>query len=108
MTETVTRKDIEPEIDEELLAEAMRRIGTSLRNEAVTVTKADTEPEVDEELLAEAMRQLGLSSRNETLNAGLRRVIEQERTRRRRARENLRRMSEEGVFDYDALAEVDR
>jgi Arc/MetJ family transcription regulator len=73
-----------------------------------TVIRADAEPDIDEELLAEAQRQLGLSSRNETLNAGLRRVVEQERARRREALAELRRMSKEGLFNYGALEEADR
>lgn len=70
--------------------------------------KKHSEPEIDEELLIEAQRQLGLVSRNEAINAGLRRVVEQERARRRRALEELQRMSDEGVFDYAALDELDR
>jgi Arc/MetJ family transcription regulator len=72
-----------------------------------TVIRTDAEPEIDEELLAEAQRQLGLTSRNEALNAGLRRVVEQERARRRAALERMQQMSDEGLFDYSALDEVD-
>jgi Arc/MetJ family transcription regulator len=73
-----------------------------------TAIKQDSEPSIDEELLDEAMRQLGLSSRNEAINAGLQRVVEQERARRRQALADLRRMSDEGLFDYDALDEADQ
>ena len=73
-----------------------------------TVIRADAEPEIDEELLAEAQRGLGTSSPNETVNAALREYVEAKREQRRRAREELRRMSEEGLFDYGALDEADR
>jgi Arc/MetJ family transcription regulator len=70
--------------------------------------RKDPEQEIDAELLAEAQRQLGLSSANEAINAGLRRVVDEERARRRAALQELRRMSDEGVFNYDALDEVDK
>jgi Arc/MetJ family transcription regulator len=73
-----------------------------------TAIKKDFEPEIDEELLTEAQRQLGLSSRNEAINAGLLRVVTEERARRRQALERLQRMSDEGLFDYSALDEADR
>jgi Arc/MetJ family transcription regulator len=37
MTETVIKKDAEPEIDEELLAEAQRQIGAAWPNDAINV-----------------------------------------------------------------------
>jgi Arc/MetJ family transcription regulator len=73
-----------------------------------TVINKDAEPELDEELLAEAQRHLGLSSRNAVLNAGLWRVVQEERARRRRGLERLQQMSDEGLFDYAALDEAER
>lgn len=73
-----------------------------------TVTKPDAEPELDEELLAEAQRHLGGSFRNEALNAALRQFVDEQRARRRQALAELRRMSDEGLFDYTALEEADR
>jgi len=74
-----------------------------------TVIKADAEtaageePAIDEELLEEAQRHLGTSSRNEAINAALREFVDQQRARRRAALQDLRRMSDEGAFKYDAL-----
>jgi Arc/MetJ family transcription regulator len=68
----------------------------------------DTEPEIDEELLAEAMRGVGTRWRNRAINAALAEYVLAKRARRRQALENLRKMSDEGVFDYDALDEVDQ
>jgi len=51
---------------------------------------------------------MGASSRNETLNILLREYVEAKREARRQAREELRRMSAEGLFNYDALDEADR
>ncbi|MEV6927899.1 DUF2191 domain-containing protein [Dactylosporangium sp. NPDC051485] len=65
------------------------------------------EPEIDPELLAEAQRQLGDTWPNQAINEGLRLLVEQKRLERRRALEDLRRMSREGLFNYAALDEVD-
>ena len=73
-----------------------------------TLTERRIEPEIDEELLAEAQRGLGTSSRNETINALLEQYVEEKRERRREGLAELRKMSDEGLFDYDALDEVDR
>jgi Arc/MetJ family transcription regulator len=73
-----------------------------------TSIRTNAEPDIDAELLAEAQRQLGLPSVNETINAVLRRVVEEERGRRRRSLERLQQMSDEGLFDFDALDEADR
>jgi Arc/MetJ family transcription regulator len=73
-----------------------------------TVVKSNTEPELDEELLEEAIRQIGASSRNEAVNMALRELVEDRRARRHAALERVRQMSDEGVFDYDALDELDR
>lgn len=75
MMEVATKKDLEP--------------------------RKDLEPEIDEELLAEAQRGLSTSSRNETINAALRHYIEEKRERRLAALNRLRRMSDDGLFDYE-------
>ncbi|BCB88990.1 type II toxin-antitoxin system VapB family antitoxin [Phytohabitans suffuscus] len=72
-----------------------------------TSLKKDTQPELDEELLEEAMRGTGVS-RNETLNIALHDYVMAKRAVRRRALENVRRKSAEGVYDWDALEEADR
>lgn len=58
---------------------------------------------IDAGLLEEAQRQLGLSSPTEAVNVALRRLVDQERARRRQALERLRAMSDAGLFDYSAL-----
>jgi Arc/MetJ family transcription regulator len=73
-----------------------------------TIVHKGSESEIDEDLLAEAQRGLGTSSRNETVNAALREYVMQKRARRREALAELRRMSDEGVFDYSRLDELDR
>ena len=73
-----------------------------------TVVSSGIEPHLDEELLAEAMRGTGTSTRHETINVVLREFVEERRARRRAALDRLRRMSDEGVFDYSALDEADR
>ncbi|MDQ7907901.1 type II toxin-antitoxin system VapB family antitoxin [Phytohabitans sp. ZYX-F-186] len=73
-----------------------------------TSLEKDTEPELDEELLAEAMRGTGTMSRNETLNIVLREYVMAKRHVRRKALEEIRRMSAEGAFDWDAIEEADK
>ncbi|WP_432975656.1 type II toxin-antitoxin system VapB family antitoxin [Dactylosporangium sp. CA-233914] len=72
-----------------------------------TVAHMATEPQIDQELLEEAQRHLGGVTPNEALNEGLYRLVEQERGKRREALEKLRRMSDEGLFDYPAIEQVD-
>jgi Arc/MetJ family transcription regulator len=74
----------------------------------MTSIRGNAEPDIDAELLAEAQRQLGLPSVNETINVVLRRVVEDERARRRRSLERLQQMSDEGLFDFGAVDEADR
>lgn len=74
---------------------------------ANATTGAEGEPAIDEELLEEARRHLGTASRNATINAALREFVDQQRARRRAALQDLRRLSDEGAFNYDALDEVD-
>jgi Arc/MetJ family transcription regulator len=69
--------------------------------------RQDSEPEIDGELLEEAQRQIGAASPNEAINAALRELVESRRARRREALAELRRMSDEGRFDYEALEAVD-
>jgi Arc/MetJ family transcription regulator len=73
-----------------------------------TVVHKGSEPELDEELLAEAQRGLGTTSHNETLNAVLWEYVVAKRERRLAALNRLRQMSDEGLFNYDALDEADR
>jgi len=70
--------------------------------------ESNPEPDLDEDILAEVMRGLDTSSRHEAINAALTALAEAKREVRRQAREELRRMSDEGAFDYAALDEVDR
>ena len=41
MTDTSLKKDAEPELDEDLLEEAMRQVGTTFRNEALNIALRD-------------------------------------------------------------------
>jgi Arc/MetJ family transcription regulator len=68
---------------------------------------AKTLLDIDEDLLAEATIALGTSTKKDTVTESLRRTVEESRTRRRRALESLQRMADEGVFDFDRLAELD-
>ena len=68
---------------------------------------AETLLDIDEDLLAEAAIQLGTSTTNETVAEALRRAVEEGRQRRRRALRELQRMSDDGAFDWDRLAELD-
>jgi Arc/MetJ family transcription regulator len=68
-----------------------------------TVIKTGAGHEIDEELLVEAQRQIGAASPNSAINEALRRLVEQERAKRRQALERAQQMSDEGLFDYSAL-----
>jgi Arc/MetJ family transcription regulator len=68
---------------------------------------AKTLIDIDEELLAEASIALGTSTKKDTVTESLRRTVEQTRESRRQALAELRQMTEEGVFDFDRLAELD-
>jgi hypothetical protein len=71
-------------------------------------TRPESEAEsLDDELLSEGKRQLPELSTSALLNEALRRLVEEERERRRQARERLRRMHGEGLFDYSALDAAD-
>lgn len=72
-----------------------------------TVTKSDSEPGIDEDLLIEAQRQLGASSPNAAINEALRNLVEHEREKRRHAREQIRKMVEDGELDFRPLESVD-
>jgi Arc/MetJ family transcription regulator len=79
------------------------------REDALTdlATKPATDPEVDQDLLDEAQRQISAASPNAAINEALRRLVEQERAKRRRALEGLRQLHDEGAFDYGRLDEAD-
>ena len=68
---------------------------------------AKTLLDVDEELLAEASTALGTSTKKDTVNAALRQAVEVSRERRRRARENLQRLADEGAIDFERIAALD-
>ncbi|MCO8276932.1 type II toxin-antitoxin system CcdA family antitoxin [Actinoplanes sp. TRM 88003] len=57
---------------------------------------------VDGELLLEAQRQISAESISAAVNEALRRLVEEERAKRRAAQERLRQMHEDGVFGSDA------
>jgi len=71
------------------------------------ITKPDS-VEINEELLIEAQRQLEVSSPNAAINEALRRVVEEERARRRRALERTQQMADEGFLDFSKLDDIDR
>jgi Arc/MetJ family transcription regulator len=71
-------------------------------------TDSEPEPEIDEELLAEAMRGAATCSRNEAVNAALRHYVEAKRARRREALAEVRRMADDGAFDFARLEELDQ
>jgi len=68
---------------------------------------AKTLLDIDEDLLAEATVALGTATKKDTVTEALRRTVEESRERRRHALEELRRMTDEGAFDFDRLAELD-
>jgi Arc/MetJ family transcription regulator len=70
-------------------------------------TSPITEPDIDGELLAEAQRQISAPSLNAAINEALRRLVEEERAKRRAAMERLHQMHEEGLFDYSFVDGVD-
>ena len=68
---------------------------------------AKTLLDIDEDLLAEARIAFGTTTKKDTVAEALRRGVEESRARRRRALAELRQMTEDGVFDFDRLAELD-
>jgi Arc/MetJ family transcription regulator len=85
------------------------------REEAMTdlATKPVSEPpvselEVDQDLLEEAQRQISAASPNAAINEALRRLVEEERAKRRAGLEKLRQMHDEGAFDYSQLDAADQ
>ncbi|WP_430780158.1 type II toxin-antitoxin system VapB family antitoxin [Actinoplanes sp. G11-F43] len=64
------------------------------------VETAETPPPIDPELLEEAQRQIQAASPNEAINEALRRLVLEERNKRRAAMEYLWKMHDEGRFDY--------
>ena len=63
--------------------------------------------DVDDDLLEEATAALGTSTKKDTVNEALRLAVETIRGRRRQGLESLRRIAQEGGFDFDRLAELD-
>jgi Arc/MetJ family transcription regulator len=69
---------------------------------------AKTLLDVDEELLAEATTALGTTTKKDTVNEALRQAVEVSRERRRAGLAALRRIADEGGFDFQRLAELDQ
>lgn len=74
---------------------------------SATGPNTDPEPPIDEELLAEAQRNLNGSTPNAAINAALEMFVMHWRERRRTAMAELRRMSDEGLFDYSRFDGMD-
>ena len=66
-------------------------------------TSPITELEIDSDLLAEARRHLSAHSAGAAINEALRRLVEEERGKRRAARARLDQMYEDGEFDFSQL-----
>jgi Arc/MetJ family transcription regulator len=66
-------------------------------------TSPITEPDIDGELLDEAQRHLSARLPNAVINEALRRLVEEERQKRRSARARLDQMYENGEFDFTQL-----
>jgi Arc/MetJ family transcription regulator len=64
--------------------------------------------DVDDALLDEATAALGTSTKKDTVNEALRVVVETTRERRRQGLASLRRIADEGGFDFDRLEELDQ
>ncbi len=77
-----------------------------LVGEVITMTK--TLLDVDNDLLEEATVALGTLTKKDTVNEALRLAVEAARERRREGLEALRRIADEGGFDFDRLAELDQ
>jgi Arc/MetJ family transcription regulator len=65
------------------------------------------EPAIDGELLAEAQRQISAPSLNAAINEALRRLVDEERAKRRAALARLQEMHDQGLFDYSQLDAAD-
>jgi len=70
-------------------------------------TKPVSEPELDQDLLNEARRQLSASP-NATINEALRRLVEEERNKRREALDASQRMADEGLLDFSRIEAADQ
>ena len=64
--------------------------------------------DVDDDLLDEATAALGTSTKKDTVNEALRLAVDTIRERRRQGLASLRRIAEEGGFDFERLPELDR
>ncbi|MDI1464487.1 type II toxin-antitoxin system VapB family antitoxin [Catellatospora sp. KI3] len=69
---------------------------------------AKTLVDVDEDLLAEATAALGTNTKKDTVNSALRLAVEASRERREQALAELQAIADEGGFDFDRLADLDR
>jgi len=76
--------------------------------DAPPARKAQITLAVDAELLAEAQRQINVDSVEATVDESLRRLVEQERTKRDAARARLREMYDSGELEFDDVEESDR
>ena len=94
------KTDTRPEVEETEVAES--------DVQEPEVAEATEGPPINEELLREVMEGDGIPHRNVAINAALEEYATRIRERRREALEKLRRMSDEGVFDYQALDELDQ
>jgi Arc/MetJ family transcription regulator len=63
--------------------------------------------DVDDDLLAEATVALGTATKKYTINEALRSVVAASRERRGRALEDLQRLADEGLIDFDRIAALD-
>jgi Arc/MetJ family transcription regulator len=64
--------------------------------------------DIDEELLAEATTALGTTTKKDTVNEALRQAVDNSRERRRQGLNNLRKIADEGGFNFDLLDELDK
>jgi Arc/MetJ family transcription regulator len=72
-----------------------------------TVVTTGSDSEIDAELLSEAQRQISAASPNAAINEALRRLVEHERAKRRRAMERTQQMVDEGHLDLSRLDDID-
>jgi Arc/MetJ family transcription regulator len=62
---------------------------------------------INVELIEEAQRQISAPTCDDAVNEALRRLVEQERAKRRAARESIQRMVDSGELTFRSLDEVD-
>jgi len=71
------------------------------------VIESDSDPEIDQELLVEAVRQISAGSPNAAINEALRRLVEEERGKRRAAFDRIQQLVADGALDFSKLDAVD-